>query len=76
MIISSDNQAVVVGFLSECNNARNFKDGSWVEVEGTIIKGNYHGTIPVIKINNIKETVAPGDEYVYPPDTDYITTEI
>ncbi len=75
MIISSDNQAVVVGFLSECDNAKDFIDGAWVEAEGIIEKGNYHGDIPVIKIKNIKETTVPKDEYVYPPSDSYINSE-
>lgn len=68
MIISSDNHAVVVGFLSESTEACNFKDGAWVEIEGIIEKGNYHGDIPIIKVKNIKEVCVPSDEYVYPPD--------
>ena len=76
MIISSDNHAVVVGFLSECANSNNFKDGAWVEAEGVIEKGNYHGDIPVIKVENIRETSVPKDEYVYPPDDSYVKSEI
>ena len=76
MIISSDNHAVVVGFLSECDNATQFKNGSWIEVEGTIEKGFYHGDIPVVKIKNIKETNIPKDEFVYPPDDTYINSEV
>lgn len=74
MIISSDMQAVVVGFLCHLNEADKYKDGSWVEVEGTVTKGNYHGEIPVIEITNIKEVKTPNDEYVYPPDNTYIPT--
>lgn len=74
MIISSDMQAVVVGFLCHLNNANQYKDGCWVEVEGTITKGDYHGTIPVIEIQNIKEVNTPSEEYVYPPDKNYIPT--
>ena len=76
MIISSDNHAVVVGFLSEFNTASSFKTGSWVEAEGVIEKGNYHGDIPVIKINSLKEVNVPNDEFVYPPDGSYINSEI
>ncbi len=76
MIISSENHAVVVGFLSECDTVRDFKDGAWVEVEGVITKGNYHGDIPVIKIKSIKETNVPKDEFVFPPDDSYINSEI
>ena len=67
MIISSDNQAVVVGFLCDCIEAKNFDDKCWVEVDGVIEKGNYHGDLPVIKINSIKKVSAPNDEYVFPP---------
>lgn len=74
MIVSTDMQAVVVGFLCYLNNANKYKDGAWVEVEGTITRGDYHGEIPVIEINKIKEVKAPSDEYVYPPDENYIPT--
>ena len=68
MVISSDFQTVVVGFLCESPESKNFSDGSWVEIEGEIIKGDYHGEIPIIKISSIKEIIAPSDELVYPPD--------
>lgn len=74
MIVSTDMQAVVVGFLCHLNGASKYKEGSWVEAEGTITKGDYHGEIPVIEIENIKEVKAPSDEYVYPPNEDYIPT--
>jgi uncharacterized repeat protein (TIGR03943 family) len=67
MIISSDNHAVVVGFLCNCENAKNFEDDCWVEAEGVIEKGNYHGDLPVIKITNLNKTSVPDDEYVFPP---------
>ena len=78
MIISSDNQAVVVGFL--CKNVANdvdmqaFKVRSWVEIEGVIVKGEYHGERPVIEVNCIKETSVPNDEFVYPPDGSFVST--
>ena len=74
MIVSPDLQAVVVGFLCHLNGAEKYKDGCWVEIEGTITKGEYHGEIPVIEIENIKETKTPNDEYVYPPDESYVPT--
>lgn len=80
MIISSDNQAVVVGFLCDGSassvNAVGFEDGTWVEVEGVIVKGNYHGDMPVIEVNSMKETDVPCDEFVYPPSDSYVSTEI
>lgn len=74
MIISSDFQTVVVGFLCESKEIKKFKDSSWIEIEGEITKGNYHGEIPVIKINTIKECDKPNDEFVYPPDENFIPT--
>ena len=74
MIVSSDMQAVVVGFLCHLNGADKYKDGCWVEIEGTITKGDYHGAIPVIEIEGIKEVKTPSDEYVYPPEETYILT--
>ena len=74
MIVSSDMQAVVVGFLCHLNGADKYKDGCWVEIEGTITKGEYHGAIPVVEIEKIKEIKTPSDEYVYPPEETYIPT--
>lgn len=74
MIISSDNQTLVVGFLCSSNQVSSFTDGSWVTISGTITKGDYHGDIPVIEVKEIKECDKPSDEYVYPPDDTYIPT--
>lgn len=74
MIISSDFQSVVVGFLCECNNVKDFEDKTWVELTGEITKGNYHGDMPIIKVTEIKQFDKPNDEFVYPPDESYIPT--
>ena len=75
MIISSDFQTVVVGFLSHYKDAIKFQDGIWIEAEGTITKGKYHGSyMPILEITYIKEINKPNDEYVYPPDENYIPT--
>ena len=75
MIISSDMQTLIVGFLCDCKNAQNFADNSWVQVTGTIIKGDYHGDMPIVKVTDIKSVDKPSsDEYVYPPDDSYIPT--
>ena len=75
MIISSDYQSVIVGFLCECDNAKDFADDSWVEITGEITKGDYHGDMPIVKVTDIKNTTRPNDEYVYPPDESYIPTD-
>ena len=74
MIISSDFNYVVVGFLCECENAKNFEDGTWVNLTGEIYKGNYHGDMPIIKVIDIKQCDKPNEEVVYPPDENYIPT--
>ena len=74
MIVSSDFQTLVVGFLCNCNDASNFKDGTWVNITGTIKKGYYHGDIPIIEVETIEETSKPTDSFVYPPDDLYIPT--
>lgn len=74
MIVSSDFQSVVVGFLCEYDKAKNFENDTWVEVTGEIIKGDYHGDMPIVKISKISKVNAPKDEFVYPPDGTYIPT--
>ena len=74
MIISSDNKAVVVGFLCNYDNAQSFNNNTWVEITGTIAKGNYHGDMPIINVTEIKNTTCPNDELVYPPDDSFVPT--
>lgn len=75
MIVSSNSQSVVVGFLCEYDNAKDFADNSWVQVTGEIFKGDYHGDMPIIKVTDIKSVDKPSqEEYVYPPDDSYIPT--
>lgn len=74
MIVSSDFQTVVVGFLCHSSIASNFEDDCWVEIEGTITKGDYYGEMPIIEVETINKIDVPTDEYVYPPDDSFVTT--
>lgn len=74
MVVNSNFQTLVVGFMCSYDNAKDFKDNSWVELTGKITKGYYHGDIPVIKVESIKETSKPSDSTVYPPEDFYIPT--
>ena len=67
MILNSSNSAVVVGILSEYEDAPQYKDGDWVNVTGTIIRGNYKGEMPILHITEINKCEPPEDEFVYPP---------
>lgn len=74
MIISSDYQSVVVGFLCSMDDAKQYNNGTWIEVTGEIEKGNYHGDMPILKIIDITTINPPSEEFVYPPDNSYIPT--
>lgn len=74
MIINSNLQTLVVGFLCEYKDAINLKERNWVKITGEIQKGNYNGEIPIIKIISLENINKPADEYVYPPDSAYLQT--
>ena len=76
MLVNNNTQSLIVGFLCNCNEIKQFSDNTWVEITGEITKGNYHGEIPVIKITQINKAQKPDDEYVYPPDNTYIPTAV
>lgn len=74
MVINSDFETLVVGFLCHSNNSSNLENGTWVNIVGEIQKGYYHGDIPIIEISQIEEVEKPSDANVYPPDDFYIPT--
>lgn len=76
MIISSDLQTLVVGFLCNCKDTTNLPDKTWIEITGTITRGDYHGDIPVIEISELKQVEKPKEAYVYPPDENYVPTAV
>lgn len=70
-----DSQSYVVGFLAEYDKIKDFEDCSWVELTGTISKGNYHNRIiPIIKVTRLEKIEKPADEFVLPPSDTYIPT--
>ena len=76
MLTSSSNQTLIVGFLCDYKNSKDFIDGTWIEIVGEITKGDYHGEVPIIKIKEIKQIEKPSEEYVVPPDDTYIPTSV
>lgn len=75
MIISSDMQTLIVGFLCNSKNAKDFTDESWIEIIGEITLGKYHGDTPILEIKEIRQIEKPeSDIYVYPPDDSYVPT--
>ena len=68
-------QSVVVGFLCEYKNAKEFIEGTWVKITGSIERGKYHNEeIPIIKINQMEETQKPENAFINPPSNTYIPT--
>jgi len=77
MIISSDMQTLIVGFLCNSKKAKDFANESWVEITGEITKGSYHGDMPIIEVKEIKQIEKPQNNiYAYPPDDSYVPTSI
>lgn len=67
MIVSYPDDARIVGFLCEYDNAFEYEDNIWVEISGVIKKGNYYGEIPIIYIEEIRRITTPNEIFVYPP---------
>ncbi len=67
-------QSLVVGFLCTYDKAYEFPDDTWVDITGTIVKGDYYGEIAEIKVTNIFECQKPENKYVPMPDDTYIPT--
>ena len=76
MKIDNSNQTVVVGFLSEYNDIKNFKDNTWVRIVGEIKKGYYYGDIPYLNIIELKVADKPEKPFVPEPDETYVQTSI
>lgn len=76
MIINSKNQTVVVGFLCEYENAKDFENNTWVNLTGEIAKGYYYGDIPILKITSIEICQEPEDPYVNVPSDNYVPTAV
>ena len=74
MIIDSDNNSLVVGFLCHSAGSENISNGTWINIVGEITKGYYHGDIPIIEVSQLVEIPKPADSNVYPPDDYYIPT--
>ena len=74
MVISSNLKTLVVGFLCNYKEAKRYDTNTWVEIIGTITKGNYHEIVPVIEVTEMKNITKPAEIYVYPPDESFVPT--
>lgn len=76
MLINSNSQSLIVGFLCKNKEIKNFENNTWIEISGTIEKGYYHSEIPIINVYDIKRVEKPDNTFVYPPDDTYIPTSV
>jgi len=59
--------AIIDGFLCEYNNASDLSKGSWLNIRGTIQKGEYENSIiPMIKVTSFSKGQEPESPYIYP----------
>lgn len=61
---TANNEDTVAGFLCDYKGSSKLIENEWVEITGVIIKGEYNGTMPVIKVGNIKKITAPANTFV------------
>ena len=59
--------SLVVGFLCDYKKASYFSDGTWVDITGEIVKGDFNGDIAMLKVISIKEATKPQNLFVSPP---------
>lgn len=76
MKTSKENETLVVGFLCTYKNAKDFSDGTWIEITATITKGHYHGEIPLLEVTKISQAQEPENPTVCPPKDTYIPTAV
>jgi len=76
MIINNKKQTVVVGFLCEYDGAKEIANDTWIKITGEIIKGNYYGEIPIIKISSLEEATPPANPLVPAPSDSYVPTAV
>lgn len=69
-------QTVIVGFLCSLDYAKEFENYTWINITGTIEKGDYNGEIPCIKITEIERIEKPENDLVNLPDDTYVPTAV
>lgn len=60
----NENETKVAGYMCNYTSELELIENEWIEIEGTIIKGNYNGNIPVIKVDKVTKIIAPANTYV------------
>ena len=73
----TENQSVIIGFLSEYNNLADFNEFDWVKITGTINKTIYNKEqVPLLIIESIEKIIEPKNSAVPKPSNDYVETAV
>ena len=73
----TENQSVIVGFMCESDNIKDYSDYDWIDIIGTIEKTTYNNElVPLLKIESITKTVEPKNSAVPKPSDDFIETAV
>lgn len=73
----TENQSVIVGFLSEYDKISEFNDYDWIDITATIEKTTYNNeVVPLLKIDSITKTTEPKNSAVPKPDDDFVETAV
>lgn len=67
-MLINKNESRIVGFLCESDEIKNFESNEWIQIDGVFTIGDYHGAMPMIKVNTIKRITTPNDIFVLPPE--------
>lgn len=62
--VISNGEDSVAGILCSYNDSSKLVDNEWLEVTGVIIKGDYNGDMPIIKVGNVQKIIAPSNTFV------------
>lgn len=60
----SNNEDKIAGILCDYQDAKSLVDNEWVEITGVIVKGDYNGEMPIIKVGTINKITAPANTFV------------
>lgn len=60
----SNSEDKIAGFLCQYDDASKVLDNEWIEITGVIIKGDYNGSMPIIKIGSLNKITAPANTFV------------
>jgi len=60
----SNGEETVAGILCKYDESTKLNDNEWIEITGIITKGEYNGTMPILKVGTITKITAPANTYV------------